>query len=286
MTNLIRCAAIVPAAFMLMAANGYLVTPSTNKILMAEDKLVPGTEFTVKKGEVFYSRPVGRAWSAVLGGDLNLTIAGKTTTLPKGTQLNLARGVAGKAGKELEEEARVFCAPAQNNWNMAKGLANLLTLSLFASAERFQPNTQFCVVDTERDGQVDKAFLAGAKKADDLTPVEIQPTPISVERDVPLPGLSEARLRFAGQVGFFNDVGVDLEVIENGRPLVYQNGRTLVPKGKLPRDVTIFGASFTLLAYDPKTKVAKMRWNRGFNPGEYNVTTTTTTTYIPIYVPR
>lgn len=285
MAILIRCAAVVPAAFMLMA-NGYHVTPSTNKILAVEDKLVPGAEFTVKKGEIFYSRPVGRAWMAVLGGDLNLTIAGKTATMPKGTQLNVARSVGGKAAAELEDEARVFCAPAQNNWNMAKGLANLLTLSLFASAERFQPNTQFCVVDTERDGQVDKAFLAGAKKADDLTPVAIQPTPISVERDVPLPGESEARLRFAGGVGILGNLGVDIEVVEEGKRLVYSNGRTLVSKGKLPKDVNIFGASFTILSYDPKAREARIRWNSGFRSGEYGITTTTTTAYIPIYIPR
>ncbi len=283
MTKKVLAVGMLPMAFMLIAATGYQITPSSNRILPGEDKLAPGAEFTVKKGEVFYSRPVGRAWMAVLGGDVTATIAGKSATLPKGMQLNVARRVDGKAGDELEA-AGVFCAPVQNNWNFGKGIANLLTLSLFSRTERLDPTSQFCLVDGDGDAMVEKAFLAGARKAEDLQPITIEPTPIAVARDVPLPGESEARLRFAGGVGILGNIGVDLEVIEGGNRLVYSNGRTLVGKGKLPKDVSIFGASFTILSYDPETKEARIRWNSGFRPAEYGVTTTTT--YIPIYIPR
>jgi hypothetical protein len=283
----IAIAGLLPAAFLLVAADGYTVTPSRNRILpVTVEKLTPGDEFTVRKGEVFYARPVGRAFQAVLGGDLALTIAGKSASLPKGTQLNVARAVGGKAGRHLEDKALVFCTPVKKDWNAAKGIANLLTLSLFASSQRTSAFTQFCLVDSEADGRADKAFLAGAKKPEDLMPVTIEPTPVAVERDVPLPGVSEARIRFAGGVGWFGDIGFDLEVVEEGRQLIYSNGRTAVSKGKLPKDVDIFGASFTVLSYDPETKQARIRWKRGFLPGEYGVTTTTTTTYIPVYVPR
>lgn len=286
MRKFAAAAALIPAAFLLVAASGYYVTPSKNRILPVEDKLVPGSEFTVRKGEVFYSRPVGRAFMAVLGGDLKLTIAGKTATLPAGTQLNVARRVAGEAADRLDSPARVYCTPTKSNWNMAKGVANLLTLSLFARSQRTDVFTQFCVVDSEGDSMVDKAFLAGARKQEDLQPVTIEPTPIAVSSDVPLPGESEARLRFAGGVGITGrNLGVDIEVVEEGKRLAYSNGRTYISK-KLPRDVEIFGASFTVLSYDSEKKEARIRWNRGFNPSEYGITTTTTTTYIPVYVPR
>jgi hypothetical protein len=279
-------AALVPAALLLMAASGYYVTPSKNKILDVPDELVPGSEITVRKGEIFYSRPVGRAFMAILGGELKLTIAGKSVTLPAGTQLNVAHGVAGKAAGQLDNPARVYCTPTKGNWNMAKGVANLLTLSLFARSQRTEAFTQFCVVDSEGDSMVDKAFLAGARKKEDLEPVTIEPTPISVSEDVPLPGESEARLRFAGGVGILGNLGIDLEVVEEGRRLTYSNGRILLKKSKLPRDVDIFGASFTVLSYDDETKEARIRWNSGFHPAEYGITTTTTTTYIPVYIPR
>ena len=82
------------------------------------------------------------------------------------------------------------------------------------------------------------------------------------------------------------NLGIDMEVIEEGQRLVYSNGRRFISKSKLPTKVDIFGASFTVLSYDPETKEAKIRWERGFHPAQYNVTTTTTTTYIPIYIPR
>jgi hypothetical protein len=278
--------AAVPAALLLMAASGYVVTPTRNRILPGEDKLVPGEEFTVKKGEVFYRRPVGRAWTAVLGGELKLTIAGKSATLPKGTMLNVARNVQGDAAGQLKQPAMVFCAPTQNNWNAAKGIANLLTLTMFARSERVGALSQFCLVDTDGDSVVDKAFLAGANKAEDQVPVDVSPTPVAVARNVPLPGESEVRLRFAGGVGILGNIGVDLEIVEQGQMLRYSNGRTLVPKGKLPRDVNVFGASFTILSYDGDKKEARIRWNSGFRPAEYGVTVTTTTTYIPIFIHR
>lgn len=289
MRKIAAAAALLPAAFLLMAASGYYVTPSKNKILPGEDKLAPGSEITVRKGEVFYSRPVGRAFMAVLGGELTLSIAGKSVTLPAGTQLNVARNivVSGKAAGHIDDSARVYCTPTKGNWNMAKGVANLLTLSLFASSQRTDPFTQFCVVDSDRDSRVEKAFLAGARKAEDLQPVTIEPTPIAVSRNVPLPGESEARLRFAGGVGITGkNLGIDLEVVEEGKELTYSNGRTYLSKSKLPKDVNIFGASFTVLSYDSETKEARIRWNSGFLPAEYGITTTTTTTYIPVYVPR
>ena len=280
----VAIAALVPAAF-LLSASGYYVQPSKNKVL-GTDHIAPGTEFTVRKGEVFYARPVGKAWTAELGGELKLDIAGKTATLPKGTQLNVARKVAGEAGARLDEGSAVFCAPLEKDWNVAKGIANLLTLSLFAASRRTETFTQFCVVDSDADKLVDQAFLAGAKKKEDLEPVTIEPTPIDVAQDVPLPGESEIRLRFAGSVGIFGKLAVDLELVEEGKPLAYDNGRTLFSKSKLPRKLDVFGASFTVLSYDPEAKEARIRWDKGFDNMEYGVTTTTTTTYIPVYVPR
>src|SRR4051794_18573288 len=157
MKKVLAVAALVPAAILLMGASGYTVTPSQNRILAVEDKIAPGDEFIVHKGEVFYARPVGRAYIAVLGGDLTLTIAGKTAILPKGTQLNVARAVGGDAGQQLDGKALVVCAAGENNWTAAKGVANLLTLTLFQHGQRTDPFTQFCLVDSEGDGLADKA---------------------------------------------------------------------------------------------------------------------------------
>ena len=275
--------AALPLLLMLTGASGYYVTPSTNRILPVADTVSPGTELTVSRGDIFYRQPVGQSFVAILEKDVSLSIAGKSATLPKGARLNVAR-VAGDAAAKLDGHHGVFCAGAESNWNAAKGMANLMTLGLFSAGQRHNVQTQLCLVDSDGDSAADRAILAGAKREEDRTPIVIDPTPISVTRDVPLPGESEARLRFSGGVGIIGNIGIDLEVIENGRPLAFSNGRTLISKGSLPRDVSIFGARFTLLSYDPQTKTARIRWLNGFVPGQYRVNTTTT--YIPIYIPR
>jgi hypothetical protein len=253
-------AGLIPAAF-LLTAGGYFVTPSWNKILPAEDKLVPGTELTVRKGEIFYRRPLGRSLTATLGGELAVTVGGRSATLPAGSPLEVVRNISIEHGAPpLGGSSRKFCAPAESE-----------------SKDRVP---QFCVFDSDGDGLVDRAFLAGVRRKAGLEPVAIRPTPVSVASDVPLPGESEARLRFAGDLRF------DLELVEEGRRLSYSNGRSVLKKSRLPADVNFFGASFTVLSYDSSTDQARIRWNSGFPEGEYSITTTTASPTTHVYVPR
>lgn len=253
-------AALIPAAFLLMGG-GYFVSPSWNKILAAEDKLAPGTEIIVRKGEIFYRRPVGRSLTATLGAELALTVGGKSATLPAGARLEVARNIVMEHGTPpLGKSGRTFCAPAER--------------------ESKDHVPQFCFFDSDGDGLVDKAFLAGVRRKTGLEPVAIKPTPVSMANDVPLPGESEARIRFAGNLRF------DLEIVEEGKRLTYDNGRTGLKKSKLPADVNFFGASFTVLSYDSESDEARIRWNSGFPEGEYSISTRTTGTTTHVYVPR
>lgn len=252
-------AGLIPAAFLLMAG-GYFVSPSGNKVLPGEDKLAPGTEITVGKGEIFYRRPVGRSLTALLGAELALTVGGKSTILPAGARLEVARTIVLEHGTpSLGKSGRTFCAPAER--------------------ESDDHVPQFCFFDSDGDGLVDKAFLAGVRRKTGLEPVAIKPTPVSLASDVPLPGESEARIRFAGNLRF------DLEVVEEGKSLSYSNGRTALKKSKLPADVSFFGGSFTVLSYDSATDQARIRWNSGFSEGEYSISRTRSTT-THVYVPR
>lgn len=255
----LAAALLIPAGFVLTAC-GYFVTPSNNKILPVEDKLAPGTELTVRKGDIFYRRQLGRSLTATLGGTLDVTVDGKSTTLPTGIALEVARNVIIEHGAQpLPGTGRTFCVPADGGRK--------------ASAVRF------CLFDTDRDEFVDMAFLEGVRRPD-LQPVAIKPTPVSIKSDVPLPGESEARLRFAGNLRF------DLEMVEEGKRLSYSNGRTVVKKSKLPAEVSIFGASFTVLSYDGQTDEARIRWKSGFPAEEYSITPARAATTIHVYVPR
>ncbi len=270
-------------AVTMLGAGGYRITPSTNRILpAAPDAMKPGTELTVAKGDVIYRQAVGAAYRATLLGEVKVTIAGQSWEIPSGAMLNVAL-VDERSAERLDGNRAVFCAPPRNNWNTAKGLANLATLGLFATAQRHSASTQLCLIDSEKDGKADKAILAGANREEDRQAVAIEPVGIMVEADAPLPGLSEARLRFIGKAGIFGNLAVDLEIVENGQMLGFSNGRVLVPAGKLPQTVRQFGATLTILSYDEATKTARIRLESPFEPLEYQIQTTTT--YIPIYIP-
>src|SRR3546814_2815443 len=54
----------------------------------------------------------------------------------------------------------------------------------------------------------------------------------------------------------------------------------------LPQEVLLMGANFTVQSYDPATGKIKADIANGFREGDYVLTTTTRTAYIPIYIPR
>jgi hypothetical protein len=284
MTRCLGRLAVLPAMLlMLVGASGYRIVPTRNVILPAARPGEDRGEFTVAKGEIVHVQPVGREVSAILAGEVRLSIAGQQLAIAAGTPLNMARKVEGEAGAALGRAA-VFCAPPSAKWGIGDGIANLATLGLFAAGRRFDATVQFCLVDADGDGRVEKAFLAGARRPEDQAAVAIAPTAVAVQVMKPLPGLSEARIRFVGAGGLFGDLAFQLEIVETGTPLFFNNNRYAVSKKKLPVPVELFGARFEVTGYDPGTKTARIRWLRDFPPASYGITTTTT--YIPIYVPR
>lgn len=278
-----RHALALTAAALLLCANAYNITPSGSRILPVAGSIAAGTELSLKKGDLIYSQPVGAAYEAVIGKDLNIEIAGRKMTLQAGQQLNLAIAEGKAAEANLQDRRAVFCAKPENNWNAAKGIANLATLGLFAASQRHSAQIQFCLVDSDRDRMLDKAFLAGTNRKEDQGLVDIDPTPVSVRANVPYSGESVARIRFAGRGGLTGNLLFDLEVVERSAPLPFSNGRHLASIKSLPATVTIFGATMTILAYDEATKQVTLRLESGFSPLEYSVKTTTQ--YIPIYIP-
>lgn len=278
-----RLAFAAVAVTLLTGASGYYVDATKNKFLSPAQPIEPGTEITVRKGDIVLRAPVGRSVAAFLEGDLSLAIAGQTASIAKGTELRVMKLQGGTAGSQLGVPI-VFCSEA--NYDAGKAFASLLTLGLASSGRRTAIMTQFCLADTDRDGLVEKAFLVGAKRAEDLAPVDVTPTKVVLKADSPLPGESEARLRFHGNVGYFGNIGFDLEVVESGNKLKFSNGLTYLSKKDLPKELNIYGARLTVLSYDPDKKEARVRIDKGFKEFEYSITTTTSMTYIPIYIRR
>lgn len=278
-----RAALLVAAGKLLLGAAPYVVTPYENQVLAGTAIPASGDELVITKGQVFHSKPVGQQTQAQLGDDVQLIVGGENLTLKTGTLLLPAREVTGSAAPALKN-ADVYCAGLGSDLAQNKRFGGAFGALL---VRRVAPaNPRMCLVDGDRDGKVEQTFLLETRLEDNYPLHDIAPIPVTLTRDAPLPGESEIRLRFAGQVGLVGNLGFDLEIVESGKPLSFTNGRTVISAGKLPTDVTIMGARFTVLSYDRGTKAARIRWLGGFAPGTYSVEKVRTTTYIPIYIPH
>jgi hypothetical protein len=118
-------------------------------------------------------------------------------------------------------------------------------------------------------------------------PVTIAPVPYRLVADAVMPGESQARIVYRGKTGMIGGhVSFDLQVTENGQPLMFTNVRTQVDLEDLPKRVSLMGTEFTMQSYDPADGSAHVEVHRGFLPATYGLETYYTTQYIPIYVPR
>jgi len=274
---------LLAANVLLVAAKPFVVTPSRNQVLEVPDDHAGGTEVVITQGEIFHRKAVGQALQAVLNNDLRLAVGSEDIALSAGTALSPVRELSGSAAGSLAN-TQVFCAEISPG--SAHDAAPVGGLTALLIGRRIPAVRRLCMVDSNRDGLMEKAFVVGAKVMEAQSLRDIPPVPVTFAHNLPLPGESEMRLRFAGRGGLLGNLGFDLEVVEEGKPLTFSNGRTVISADKLPHDVNIMGARFTVLSFDNATRTARIRWIRGFAPTTYGVESVQTTTYIPVYVPR
>jgi hypothetical protein len=272
----LRALLIVPLALPLVAALNILVDQAPNTIMADGGSVAPGTVVTVRKGEIFYRQPLGRSHVAAVEAEVTFSFLGQPVVI--GTDEHLLRStISGTAGGLVGEGDALYCTPAKRTGRKRiVGLSEVAAvgMDLDAIARLRHVQTQSCLIDAGGDGSADKAFVADTSNREPIVPVAIAPTPIRQLGTARMPGESEARIKFDGPVGIIGNMSTTLQVVEEGVPLKFGNAQTLFRGGSLPRTIEAFGASFTILSYDGKTKSAQIRIDRPFAPVEYGVHTT------------
>lgn len=267
------------------AGSPYQVAPSATAFLPQEAaNAQPSGLRAVLPGEALFTTPVGWRSAAQLDGDASGSIIGKDFLFEKGETLPVAT-ITGTAAGGFARGTVALCGTPQVN--AAKTLLAASTLGITSIFNRTGASWQVCLLDTDSDGRLDRAILAGVKKAADATPIAIEPVPYRLMTNAVMPGESQARIVYRGETGLIGGhVSFDLQVTENGQPLIFGNVRTKVDLDKLPQPGTLMGTQFTVLAYDPADGHVSVQVQRGFQPGNYGLHTSYTTQYIPIYIPR
>jgi hypothetical protein len=263
-------------AIPLMAALNVLVDQSPPTILAEGGSVAPGTVVTVKKGEIFYRQPLGQSGAAALESDVSFSFLGQPVVIGTGEQL-LRASVSGRAAGLLGDRDSLYCTPAvETGKKRIVGLSEVAAVgmgNLDAIRKLRHVQTQDCVIDVGDDGIADKAFIADTSNRDPIAPVAIAPTPVRRLGITRMPGESEARLKFDGPVGIIGNMSTTLQIVEDGVPLRFGNAQTMFRGSSLPKTIETFGARFTILSYDGKTKTAQIRIEQPFAPIEYGVHT-------------
>ncbi len=271
----LRALFTLPLAFPLIAALNVLVVEAPNAIMAEGGSVAPGTVLTVKKGEIFYRQPLGRTMVAVPEAEITFSFLGQPVVIGAGEQL-LRSTISGRAEALLQGVDALYCTPAKRTGKKrVVGMSEIadVEMDLDAIARLRHVQTQSCLIDKSGDGSLDLAFIADTSNRQEIVPVAIAPVPIRKLGIAPMPGESEARMKFDGPVGIVGNMSTTLQIVEEGVPLAFGNAQTLFRGGSLPRTFETFGASFTILSYDSKTKTAEIRVDRPFAPVEYGVQT-------------
>jgi hypothetical protein len=231
-----------------------------------------------------FETPVGFRRAAHLNAPVRLTLAGKDFRFAAGDQFAGAN-IYGRSASLVPQSAAVFCG--NERMNAFKALTALSTLGVSSLLNRTGNSTQLCLIDSENDASFDKAILSGAKRAEDVAPVAISPVGYDTAFNDVMAGESIARIIYRGKTGMIGGhISFDLQVVESGTPLVFDNVRQKVDIKSLPHEVALMGTRFTVKSYDPASGRIEVDIANGFQEGNYGLTTTTRTSYIPIYIPR
>ncbi|MDZ3833500.1 MAG: hypothetical protein U0S50_17035 [Sphingopyxis sp.] len=233
---------------------------------------------------VMFETPVGFRKAARLDAPVEARLAGKDFSFVPGDQFAGAT-LYGKSASLVPKAAAVFCG--NEKMNAVKALTALSTLGASSLLNRTGNATQICLIDSENDAAFDQAILSGVKRAEDVAPTAITPTAYKVAMNDVMAGESLARIIYRGKTGMVGGhISFDLHVIESGARLAFDNVRRKVDIKSLPQEVALMGTIFTVKSYDPASGKIEVDVARGFPEGTYGLTTTTRTSYIPIYIPR
>lgn len=266
------------------AGSPYYVTPTKKAFLPQLGEAQQLGERRITPDGIVAQTPVGWRQAARLDVPVNVSLVGKRFQFQPGDLLAEAT-VGGTASGQVPSGALVMCGEPRAN--LAKNLLSASTLGITSAFNRTGASAQPCLIDADRDGRVEKAILAGVKSAKDAVPVTITPAAYSSLTNQPMGGESTARILYRGKTGLVGGhVSFDLLVTEGGQPLPFDNVRTQVSLSKLPQRVMLMGTAFTVKSYNPADGSVLIEMERGFVEGEYGITTSYTTRYIPIYVPR
>lgn len=163
-----------------------------------------------------------------------------------------------------------YCTPRNRGENATRsGLGGaLFGGSLWDSLARSMTDTQFCLRDSDGDGQLDTSLLLGEGDNDFVRGPAIDPVAVISANEAEISADDEVRIKLTS-VGR-NHVELALEIIQQGHNLDFTSMRSgqffasSLTRYRLtdamPMQVDMFGISFQITAFDRTANTATISW--------------------------
>jgi hypothetical protein len=227
----------------------------------------PRGEVTYKAGDTVLRVPLVWEKAARLGKDVTVTAGDRTVTLTAGTILPL-EGLL-----ERQDSRKFFLAYCTPNKQIMPRVTGDVSLGreLGSMLWRSMTDGQTCLADRDRDGSFEQSMVVGAGWGDERTPRTIEPVGYERLDDAPISPKDEVRIRLTGVSA--TTATFILDIVQRGTALTFDqvgdgsgatDRKTKVPIAQgLPIPMEIYGASFEILAVDPRAKTVTIHWPEG-----------------------
>ena len=256
--SLFLAAFVAVLALTAAKAPDYKIEPASVPLLPG--RTLKGEQIAVP-GAIVAESPLGRPETALLVDPITLDRLGQKRTFTRETVLESAR-VAGIPG----DPPVVFCETEQEP-SLSKAMVGSMAFGLVGVLRPTRLVTRYCLYDSDNDEKLDHAILIGAKGESGREPFAITPARYGLISGMMLGGDSELRLRYAGTAGEKDSLSFDAELVLFGMNRALPGARHQISIAHLPAYGIIEGAVVTVLEFDPKAKIARIRIDRDLAPG-------------------
>lgn len=216
---------------------------------------------------------LGYKFVALNEAGINASVGGIPFAVSPGARFTRRNAKGGRLA-ELAPNALILCqAPYQRN--LAQSLAAASTLGLTQLAARYAEMVQLCAVDEDRDGKIEKLFLGGAKQQQDLEFTAINPVPYQYRENFEV---NDAEItlsllkRLWGTPVIVADLNGPGGPVEFSRLRLDMNGvmtnqqfMMVIRKDKLPQEVNLGSAIFSVTKYDAEAGTADLEFAKFFD---------------------
>jgi hypothetical protein len=216
---------------------------------------------------------LGYKFVALNEAAINAVVGGIPFATSPGSRFTRRNAKGGRLA-ELAPTALILCQePYQRN--LAQSLASASTLGLTQLAARYAEMVQLCAVDEDRDGKIEKLFLGGAKQQQDLEFTVIDPVPYQYRENFEVKD-AEIVLTLVKRlwgtpviVAFVNGPSGPIEVsrlrLEMNGVMTNQEFMMVIRKDKLPQEVKLGSAVFSVTKYDAEAGTADVEFSKFFD---------------------